>query len=195
MVDFHSTIVSAEKIAEKYSDLYGAPSEVLLQKIMYDENINLDFFPVRVTKFSGLLMIDEDIKTIMVNSNHITARQNFSVGHELGHYFYHYLPKQSNDSNEVCFYSMVASAVEEINDEDIKDEEREANLFAAHLLLPTFYLDNVIHKKSFKELKCSSNVSSEFLRWRLTNYLKNQGYGKNSRRLVLEYENNKILVP
>jgi Zn-dependent peptidase ImmA (M78 family) len=72
---------------------------------------------------SGILYIDNDSKLILVNERDNLRRKNFTVAHELGHYFLHY-DRSKQDEVFVSFRG------------DINPRETEANKFAAELLLP-----------------------------------------------------------
>lgn len=62
---------------------------------------------------------------IMVNSNHRTCRQRFSIAHELGHY----------TLNHSCMAFSGGDGFMQL-----PEEEREANIFAAEMLMPEKYL-------------------------------------------------------
>lgn len=76
---------------------------------------------------SGIIEVDRTgetpEKTIYVNRSDIPERQNFTVAHELGHYFLH-LPDDKSD---------VITSFRGASDK----REREADMFAAELLMPT----------------------------------------------------------
>jgi Zn-dependent peptidase ImmA (M78 family) len=81
---------------------------------------------------SGFLYRDRQEKTaaIGVNSTHPTSRQRFTLGHELGHYLLH-----DRDGIHVDrrFNIKLRNAK---SSQGTDDEEKEANLFAAELLMP-----------------------------------------------------------
>lgn len=73
---------------------------------------------------SGLIYVDKKTKRkmIFVNDKDIEPRRNFTIAHELGHYFLH-IP---DDDNGVI-----------ISFRGLKNErEREADIFASELLMP-----------------------------------------------------------
>jgi IrrE N-terminal-like domain len=99
---------------------------------------------------------------ILVSKTDHVPRRRFSVGHELGHYFFHFLPKlhqRAGDSSEVIaiaeglphangsdtsldsllgeltFLDAIGSA--EAHNWDLEQMEEEANFFAAELLMPS----------------------------------------------------------
>jgi Zn-dependent peptidase ImmA (M78 family) len=104
--------VPVEKIAEAFGlELRRAPAEEDL---------------------SGFLYRDRHKKTaaVGVNSTHHANRQRFTIGHELGHYLLHDLEGIHVDRRfEVKLRNGKSG-------EETDDQEKEANLFAAELLMP-----------------------------------------------------------
>jgi Zn-dependent peptidase ImmA (M78 family) len=81
---------------------------------------------------SGFLYRDRSKKTaiIGVNASHHPNRQNFTVAHELGHYLLHDFDDIHVDRHFKVWLRSDASS----QGQDV--EEKEANLFAAELLMP-----------------------------------------------------------
>ena len=83
-----------------------------------------------MTTFEGCLYIGDGLKAIIYNDNIVEAgRKNFTIAHELGHYSLH-----ANNSDLKC-------SINDLNNfGDIpphgENIEREANVFAANLLMP-----------------------------------------------------------
>jgi len=121
------------KIKDKVNELrtqYSLHSvPVDLTDLLEKENIiviDKDFaeYERKVQKsISGILYIDGDTKLIFVNERDNLRRKNFTVAHELGHYFLHY-DRGKQDEVFVSFRG------------DSNPRETEANKFAAELLLP-----------------------------------------------------------
>ncbi len=115
--------------------------------------------------FSGLLVRKDDHALVGVNSNEALVRQRFTIAHELGHFFLH--PKQDTfvDYRD--------------NKKDVMrtPRERQANMFAAALLMPRKQLEKDFKKISRngfaeEELKRFADkylVSEEAMRFRLIN--------------------------
>lgn len=76
--------------------------------------------------------------TIYISQNIHLHRQRFTIAHELGHYLIH--KKQDNSYKGVRFRSQFVASQE-------KKEEREANVFASLLLMPTQFLEEDLQKK------------------------------------------------
>ena len=81
---------------------------------------------------------------IGVNRNHHPNRQRFTIAHELGHYLLH--------ENEVVHFDgerpgFTVHLRDHASSEGKDDLEREANLFAAELLMPARFLRKDVHEK------------------------------------------------
>jgi len=119
--------IRASKLAEKYSD----------KKIMVDvhqvaHHLNLTIKEVEFSNdISGVLYIDKGKGVIGYNKNESPLRQRFSIAHEIGHFLLHRLENEIFvDKNFKALYRNSESATGEIK------MEREANAFAAALLMP-----------------------------------------------------------
>jgi Zn-dependent peptidase ImmA (M78 family) len=73
---------------------------------------------------SGALGVNGDEKVIFINASDVRERQRFTIAHELGHYFMHV------DKNSDPDYVSVSFRL------DRNPKEREADWFAAELLMP-----------------------------------------------------------
>lgn len=76
----------------------------------------------------GFALYDENCPTIVIKKLFVESRQSFTMMHELGHILLH---KNSSIDDEIDFYAR-------------NGHEREANLFAANLLVPDEYLAEVL---------------------------------------------------
>jgi Zn-dependent peptidase ImmA (M78 family) len=91
-------------------------------------------------ELSGFLLRDnkEQRAVIGVNSNHPQNRQRFTIAHELGHFLLHETEKMHVDRDDRGFQVKLRSKGAA---SDISVDEREANLFAAELLMPAVFLE------------------------------------------------------
>jgi Zn-dependent peptidase ImmA (M78 family) len=93
----------------------------------------LRFYPSKdnnLPKVSGALVYNDEVKRIFINGDELLNRQRFTCAHELGHAVLHhkdYLDRQ------IAFR----------NDGNYDIEEKEANIFAACLLMPGDYLKDL----------------------------------------------------
>lgn len=131
-----------------------------------DMGINLmeEVLGTKEDSIKGLMVVCNRIKTIMINSDLPDVIRNFLIGHELGHAVLHW-----KDSSQYTDYGVF---------NDISGKEREANLFAAELLLGDS--DNLYEEMRDSELTvfqiaAMHNVPYELLAYKLE-IMEEQGY-------------------
>ncbi len=92
--------------------------------------------------FSDFFFVKEGNATAFVNSDHHPNRRRFSLAHEIGHFVLHHQPTKKLDDlfldKSVALYTR--------KDHHSNDMEREANEFAASLLMPRDLLEKYVHK-------------------------------------------------
>ena len=168
----------------------GIPIKV--KNIAHLYKIKVQYEPVE-NNLSGFLKKDSDIKMydrlsrsrtlfkqhqaiISVNENHNFLRQRSTIAHALGHFFLH---------QEETFHINHASQVKLPNknlETKISDKEKEANLFAAELLMPGSFIEkdlqqintlDLFEDVKLKELAKKYQVSIQALILRLAylNYI------------------------
>lgn len=124
---------------------------------------------------SGFLYRDGENTVIGVNTHHAPVRQNFTTAHELGHLLLHDQEQLHVDRQ---FRVRLRN---EVSSQGVDDDEREANLFAACLLMPKQFLDkdlasvteiDLLDDDFLKDLAREYGVSAQAL----VNRLKNLGY-------------------
>jgi len=120
---------------------------------------------------SGMLVRGETGAVIGVHYAHHPNRQRFSVAHEIGHYRLHeggtYVDR---GTTTLRFRSSNSNSGSDV-------EEREANQFAAAVLMPASWVRRELEKYSFdlgddqalRELCSSFQVSTQAMMYRLTN--------------------------
>ena len=120
-------------------------------------------------KYSGFLAVKE--KTIVVNSAHPPARQRFTIAHEIGHSQLHCRKADT----PVFIDPTVYFRAPQFSDE-ARAREREANYFAAELLMPEEWLakyldehpmDSSAYSREVKELAGEFEVSKQAMEFRL----------------------------
>lgn len=115
---------SAASDARRIAEFYGLklkPFDIV--GLVYALGIRLDVVPLE-PEVSGFLKQDDNIWVLGVNSLHHPNRRRFTLAHELGHYFLH--------RNHTVFNDRALFRAEN----QINSKEREANEFAASLLMP-----------------------------------------------------------
>lgn len=124
---------------------------------------------------SGFIYRDQTQTVIGVNTHHAPVRQNFTIAHELGHLLLH---NQEQLHVDHTFRVRLRSGV---SSQGTDEAEREANLFAATLLMPMQFLEADLSGEEYVDLLDSEllralarkyGVSTEAL----VNRLKNLGY-------------------
>lgn len=110
------------------ADLY-APIDVF-SLIAADSNLTVVFYPFD-DQISGICFKGAEL--IAINSKSTRGRQNFSLGHEL----YHYYIDNSEDSE--------ISVIDTSKLEAKSSVEKEADLFASHFLIPDQSLNKMVN--------------------------------------------------
>lgn len=120
-------------------------------------------------EISGLFVIKDGNPYIRYNFFEDSKRQKFTIAHELGHYILHReTPLFVDKKNEKIMYRNSESTTGEIR------KEREANAFAASLLMPAPFIKNEwekmpLHEDPIKHLANIFNVSEQAMSFRLAN--------------------------
>lgn len=122
---------------------------------------------------SGVLVINEDGATIGYNPNESSVRRRFSIAHELGHFVLH------ADKNSSGMFMDKLLFRKNITTYSTKEEaiEREANYFAANLLMPQELVISEVNKlnpnkddeENIKVLAKKFDVSVSAMTYRLVN--------------------------
>lgn len=150
-----------EEMAKKYNfeGLVPFPYENI-QKDRGDLDIFLTEFEGK-DEVSGAISYEKNTKrfTILVNKNKPKTRQNFTIAHEIGHYFLHQEIIKSKeaiidgdsslDSGQVLYRL-------DITDQKTIETEREANNFAASLIMPKDFTEKVWN--TFKDVEGCARV-------------------------------------
>lgn len=160
---------------------HGAPVDVI--RIAESHGIEVKVDPVD-DDLSGFLYREPNTgRTVIgVNSTHHENRQNFTIAHELGHFLLHEAETVHLDSKSAG-YTLQLRSPRSATGENIN--EREANLFAAELLMPAKFLKKDLRKKDLdlleddsiiRELAKKYKVSVQALTIRLANlgYISNE---------------------
>lgn len=146
---------------------------------------------------SGVLIVKGDAKHVLINQEHNARRKRFTISHEFGHLVLH---DMSNDrmivDTDVRVYQRVGQAespaYNQAGSSTTPREEKEANLFAAALLMPAPWLQAAARElhddDSFVEVLAKKFDVSEqacFIRLQQLNIIESyiaQDYGKPRRQ-------------
>lgn len=125
------------------------------------ENIKIVYFkPNEKTKdIAGLFAKDD--KTIYLNTEDSSERQNFTLAHELAHYFLDHKPNEYGVNWRNSQYMATKP-----------EKEQEADCFAAELLMPTNLIRKVQKELELKDIDIVAlsklfGVSSSAMRYRM----------------------------
>lgn len=119
---------------------------------------------------SGFLYRDASQTVIGVNTHHAPVRRNFTTAHELGHFLLHDQEQLHID------HDFRVRLRDDRSSEGTDEAEREANLFAASLLMPRAFLEadlsgqeyvDLLDDDSLRELARKYGVSTQALAIRL----------------------------
>ncbi|MGB9767894.1 ImmA/IrrE family metallo-endopeptidase [Dictyoglomus turgidum] len=117
-----------ELIKELLSLFYINKPPIKPEIIAYGLGVELYFYELPL-QISGILYNRKNSPTMLINKNDNLLRQRFTIAHEIGHFLLHY------SNNKIYFdYPIENSKI-----------EREANTFAASLLLPDFLLGRYLN--------------------------------------------------
>ena len=142
-----------------------------LTKIVRSLGIEIQLEPAE-GDLSGFLYRDHRRKLaiIGVNAGHPQTRRTFTIAHELGHYLLHDIDDVHVDRH---FKVWLRS---ETSSQGTDDEEKEANLFAAEVLMPARLIEediqrsgtfDLLDERAVKDLAERYEVSSQAMTFRL----------------------------
>ena len=130
------TILEADSLAAKFrSEMgLGLAEPINVKTLIMQLGITAVFRPLSENSF-GISCMSDGKRFILVNSNSTLGRQHFTIAHELYHLYYDEKP-----SPHMC-------------DSIVTPEERNANRFAASLLMPREGLLAMVSKDEIKGRK------------------------------------------
>jgi Zn-dependent peptidase ImmA (M78 family) len=123
----------------------------------------------------GILVLKDSKYTIGYSKNNVPVRQRFTIAHELGHYFLGHNKDGLKIDTLSKNYSSVATVFLRSNESSSGEilQEREANAFAAALLMPQSLLIKKFEESRFNfdinKLAEDFNVSTQAMAYRLSN--------------------------
>lgn len=134
------TIAEINVLAEEYARRYNPqnvapfPYENVLAN---QKNLDIVFTDLEDSKVSGMTLYRDGHYTVLVNATKPTTRQNFTLGHELGHYFLHQeILKAEQGIIDSDAWLDGPNILYRLDDVETTRIETEANNFAASLLMP-----------------------------------------------------------
>jgi Zn-dependent peptidase ImmA (M78 family) len=144
---------TVESLLRRYKIPHGAVNVEMVAHALGVE-IKLDKVD---SNLSGFIVRDKHNKKAVIGANksHHPNRQRFTIAHELGHFLLHSGHLVHLDESPSAFRVNLRSS-ESAKGED--NDEREANLFAAELLMPAVFLEKDLEGHDLELL-----VDSEYL--------------------------------
>ncbi len=104
---------------------------------------------------SGALVVRGHERHIFVNRDHPEARQRFTIGHEFGHLILHDTGDRMIVDRDVRVYQRVGEATSAaytaVGSTTTPQEEREANIFSAALLMPAAVIATEVHRRDISD--------------------------------------------
>jgi Zn-dependent peptidase ImmA (M78 family) len=153
-------------------DIHSAP--VAVADLANSLGVEVRFQPAETT-LSGFLVRDPNQQhaVIGVNRTHHWKRQRFTIAHELGHFLLHNQERVHVDRTE---QGLLVKLRNQNSSTGLDVEEKEANLFAAELLMPMTFLQadleaytaiDLLDEEVLKPLADLYQVSTQALTFRL----------------------------
>jgi Zn-dependent peptidase ImmA (M78 family) len=146
----------ADELRARYHDLYQADEFPVPVEAIAEDLLGLYVEEVDLYGVSGLLYPSE--RLIQLNANDVPARRRFTLAHEIGHWVCQVPGGQG--APVMCRAEDVAPGAD-------RALEREANVFAAELLLPEPAVRAAADDPAAADL---FGVSGEAMRWRLYSF-------------------------
>jgi Zn-dependent peptidase ImmA (M78 family) len=137
------------KVKELLNDSKITAPPVLVDQIAEHLNIKVQYAPLQ-DDVSGLLYRENKSAVIGVNGLHSSVRQRFTIAHELGHYVL-------GRDGEFFLDRPVLFRSDKSRDEN-PEEEKDANAFAAELLMPEEMVLEEIASIKYKELELEDAI-------------------------------------
>ena len=143
----------ADALRFRYHELYGGDELPVPIEAMAEDLLGLSVREVPLDGVSGLLYPSD--RAVYVNANDTPARRRFTLAHEVGHWICQCL--EGRGAPMMCRAEDVAPRADRM-------VEREANIFAAELLMP----EEAVRASAYEQdPACIFGVSREAMQWRL----------------------------
>jgi len=154
-------------------------SRLAVSRFLTKAGIHLEGLQRSETPLAGFIFAQPGQAFAFVNQNDILTRQRFSAAHELGHFLLHFRPIASAEADFFKADDQEQFSEEEFSGAALEQVEREANEFAAELLMP----EEMVRQRTselaafykLNETVLSNQLATEFLvskeamLWRLKN--------------------------
>lgn len=166
----HSTSFIEAKAFEVLSA--AGPNALIGRKVDVDQvcislNVRLHVEELE-SEVSGVLLVKGAERHILVNKSHNQRRQRFTIGHELGHLMLHDMSKDRVIvDTHIRMYQRVGEATsskyQQSDSMTSPQEEREANTFAAALLMPKPWVESEALKRDLGDETAITTLANAFV--------------------------------
>lgn len=168
------TATRAERAAQRLLDAHGiTKAPVFVEQLAAAKKITVALEDLGSDDVSGMFYRRGDIAVIVVNKDHSHHRRRFTIAHEIGH-------AELHDSDTYLDGRATLRFRDGKSATGTDTEEREANGFAAALLMPADWVRNrfinlITARRSIDEsaaiikLAAEFDVSEQAMRFRLVN--------------------------
>ncbi len=119
------------------------------------------YFPPEQSNIAGFVTIQNGRGKLYVNLQDNASRRRFTIAHELGHWRLHKNELLTNPNRAILF----RIAIGQLNKDPV---EKDANIYAANLLVPLDMLKRYRKEKNKEELADLFDVSTEVIGYRLS---------------------------
>jgi len=145
-----------KKVNELLENNSVVEAPINLNKIAKSLNIEILSKPSE-DDLSGFLFRDfvTNQNIIGVNQNHHPNRRRFTIAHEIGHFLLHNYEGFHFDSNNESYLIKLRKKNSDVTN---REEEREADIFAAELLMPTDFVIQDVSKLENPDLLFDDNI-------------------------------------
>ena len=147
----------AHALRERFHATYAAPDLPVPVEAIAEDLLGLHVEEAANLECSGLLLPAE--RRVVLRAEEPATRQRFTLAHELGHWIC-----QVTEGDKTPLYCRDVDVSRAAG----RQLEREANVFAAELLMPEPAL-RAVFSGVITECANAFNVSEEAMRWRLYN--------------------------
>lgn len=160
-----------ENLATKHLKISGAYKAPIDVHLVASKN-GIDVQEVDIGEdISGIIILKDGKATIGYNPKDISERRRFTIAHELGHYFLH------RDQMEMFVDKSFYALRDERSSKGEYIIEREANAFAASLLMPRDLVIEAVNQQNFdlgddtalQKISEKFQVSTQAMSFRLAN--------------------------
>lgn len=138
MTDTNQAREEARELIKKFL-IKSAP--VPVERIARSLGVKVEYAPFD-DELSGMAFIKEGVPVIGVNSLHHPNRQRFTLAHELAHVWLH-----RKDLEKAVHVDKGSLRRDRVSAQGTDSKEREANAFAAELLMPEAFLSAAFGEK------------------------------------------------